>query len=144
MINMSDTASSTNGGVGVCGALGVAFVVLKLCGVLGWSWWWVLAPFWIPPVAVVAVLVAAFAGAAGMAFVGISPPGRAGAGVRGPPEAAYEPVHGWTRRQLDAYLARNPGYRPTYEAESEKRLNCYGRLNWQRLYPGGRANGHAG
>ena len=28
-----------------------------------------------------------------------------------------EPVHGWTKRQLDGYLARNPGYRPTYEAE---------------------------
>lgn len=26
----------------------VAFIVLKLCGVIGWSWWWVLAPFWIP------------------------------------------------------------------------------------------------
>lgn len=28
--------------------LGVAFVVLKLCGVIDWSWWWVTAPFWIP------------------------------------------------------------------------------------------------
>jgi hypothetical protein len=24
----------------------VAFVVLKLCGVIDWSWWWVLAPVW--------------------------------------------------------------------------------------------------
>jgi hypothetical protein len=32
----------------------------------------------------------------------------------------YEPVHGWTKRQLDGYLARNPGYRPTYEAELAK------------------------
>jgi len=24
----------------------VVFVVLKLVGVIGWSWWWVLAPFW--------------------------------------------------------------------------------------------------
>ena len=22
----------------------IAAVVLKLCGVLGWSWWWVMAP----------------------------------------------------------------------------------------------------
>lgn len=26
--------------------LGVAFVVLKLCNVVHWSWLWVLAPFW--------------------------------------------------------------------------------------------------
>ena len=25
----------------------VAFVVLKLCGVIDWSWWWVLSPAWI-------------------------------------------------------------------------------------------------
>lgn len=27
--------------------LGLIFVVLKLIGVINWSWWWVLAPFWI-------------------------------------------------------------------------------------------------
>lgn len=26
--------------------LGVAFVVLKLCGVIDWSWWLVTLPFW--------------------------------------------------------------------------------------------------
>ena len=25
----------------------LAFIVLKLCGVIDWSWWWVLSPFWI-------------------------------------------------------------------------------------------------
>lgn len=25
----------------------VAFIVLKLCGVIDWSWWLVLAPLWI-------------------------------------------------------------------------------------------------
>lgn len=24
------------------------FVALKLTGYIAWSWWWVLAPFWIP------------------------------------------------------------------------------------------------
>lgn len=24
--------------------LQIAFIVLKLCGVISWSWWWVLAP----------------------------------------------------------------------------------------------------
>lgn len=28
--------------------LGLAFIVLKLCNVITWSWWWILAPFWIP------------------------------------------------------------------------------------------------
>lgn len=28
--------------------LAIAFVVLKLTGVIAWSWWWVLAPVWIP------------------------------------------------------------------------------------------------
>lgn len=40
--------------------------------------------------------------------------------ARRPAEPEFEPVHGWTRRQLDDYLARNPGYRPTYEAELGK------------------------
>jgi hypothetical protein len=40
------SSSSSSGGIGVLGLLGVAFVVLKLCHVIHWSWWWVLAPFW--------------------------------------------------------------------------------------------------
>jgi hypothetical protein len=28
--------------------LGVAFIILKLTGVIFWSWLWVLAPLWIP------------------------------------------------------------------------------------------------
>lgn len=31
----------------VLATLGVMFVGLKLAGVITWSWWWVLAPFWI-------------------------------------------------------------------------------------------------
>lgn len=26
----------------------VIFIVLKLTGVITWSWWWVLSPLWIP------------------------------------------------------------------------------------------------
>lgn len=29
------------------GVLGIVFVVLKLTGVISWSWWWVTCPFWI-------------------------------------------------------------------------------------------------
>lgn len=28
--------------------LGLIFITLKLTGHITWSWWWVLAPFWIP------------------------------------------------------------------------------------------------
>lgn len=27
--------------------LTIAFIVLKLCNVIDWSWWWVLSPLWI-------------------------------------------------------------------------------------------------
>jgi hypothetical protein len=44
---MSESATtSASGGIGVFGLLGVAFVVLKLIGVINWSWWWVTLPFW--------------------------------------------------------------------------------------------------
>jgi hypothetical protein len=29
------------------GILTTAFIVLKLCNVITWSWWWVLSPLWI-------------------------------------------------------------------------------------------------
>lgn len=39
-------SSSSCGGIGVFGLLGVVFVALKLTGYIDWSWWWVTAPFW--------------------------------------------------------------------------------------------------
>ena len=30
-------------------ALFLAFLTLKLTGVIAWSWWWVTAPLWGPP-----------------------------------------------------------------------------------------------
>lgn len=51
-------------GVSVAGLLGVAFIVLKLCGVIDWSWLWVLAPFWIPlAVALIALAIVLIASA---------------------------------------------------------------------------------
>lgn len=43
-----DNVKTSGGGVGFCGLLAIAFIVLKLCGVITWSWLWVLAPLWIP------------------------------------------------------------------------------------------------
>lgn len=35
-----------NGGVGFIGLLQIAFIVLKLCGVIDWNWCIVLIPIW--------------------------------------------------------------------------------------------------
>ena len=46
--------------------LTIAFIVLKLCGVIAWSWVWVLAPLWISVALVVlACLIIAVAYIAG-------------------------------------------------------------------------------
>lgn len=44
------------GGVGFTGLLTIALIVLKLTGVIAWSWWWVLSPIWIPLALVVGVI----------------------------------------------------------------------------------------
>jgi hypothetical protein len=43
---MSNNTSSSSGGIGVLGLLGIVFVTLKLTGFIDWSWWWVTLPFW--------------------------------------------------------------------------------------------------
>lgn len=50
---MSDSGSS--GGISFAGALLLLFIGLKLGGAIDWSWWWVLAPFWLPVGVVLAV-----------------------------------------------------------------------------------------
>ncbi len=45
------------GGVGFFGLLGIAFIVLKLCGVIDWSWWLVLLPLYGPVLAVLAIVL---------------------------------------------------------------------------------------
>ena len=41
-----------------CDLLAVAFIVLKLTGVIKWSWWWVLSPIWIPlAIALVVIII---------------------------------------------------------------------------------------
>ena len=42
----SATASASSGGIGLGGAVFLVFLVLKLVGVIDWSWWWVTAPLW--------------------------------------------------------------------------------------------------
>ena len=57
---MSDSRSGSSGGIGLCGVLFVVFLVLKLCNVIDWSWWWVTAPLWIP--AAVGITIFLFVG----------------------------------------------------------------------------------
>ena len=44
-------------GPGVLSLLLIAFIVMKLCGVITWPWLWVLSPFWIPLAVAVVVLI---------------------------------------------------------------------------------------
>lgn len=49
--------TSAGGGVSFCGLLAIAFIILKLCHVIDWSWWWVLAPLWIPAALGIVLLI---------------------------------------------------------------------------------------
>lgn len=55
---MSNTTTSTGGGMGLLGWVFIVFLVLKLTGKIDWSWWWVTAPLWIPAVFAVGFLAA--------------------------------------------------------------------------------------
>lgn len=39
---------NTSHGITFLGMLQILFIGLKLTGYITWSWWWVLAPLWIP------------------------------------------------------------------------------------------------
>ena len=39
-----------------CGVASVVLVVLKLTGLVTWSWWWVLSPLWLSGFLLTAVL----------------------------------------------------------------------------------------
>lgn len=53
---MSRESGSSSGGIGFAGLLQVAFIVLKLCNVIDWSWWWVMAPTWVSVLILVAFI----------------------------------------------------------------------------------------
>lgn len=43
-----------------CVLLTIAFIVLKLCGVIDWSWIWVLSPLWLPLATVIVICLLIF------------------------------------------------------------------------------------
>ena len=57
----SKSQSSSRGGIGFMGMLGILFIGLKLTGYIDWSWWWVLAPLW-GPLVFLGVMLAVVAG----------------------------------------------------------------------------------
>lgn len=45
---MANIQKTTSSGFPFMAILGLIFITLKLCSVITWSWWWVLAPIWGP------------------------------------------------------------------------------------------------
>lgn len=44
---MSKSNNTNNSGITFGSLLQLTFIILKLCGVINWSWVWVLSPMWI-------------------------------------------------------------------------------------------------
>lgn len=55
---MNNKASASATGIGFTGMLTVAFIVLKLIGIISWSWVWVLSPIWISAILGVLFVIA--------------------------------------------------------------------------------------
>lgn len=53
---MKEKQTTVNGGIGFTGLLTIAFIVLKLLGIITWSWVWVFAPIWIDAILVIILL----------------------------------------------------------------------------------------
>ena len=43
--------------IGFTSLLQLAFIILKLCKVINWSWWWIFAPTWFWIVVLVVVII---------------------------------------------------------------------------------------
>jgi len=54
---MSEARIKADGGIGFFGLLAIVFIILKLCGTITWSWWWVLGPLWIPAAVVATIFL---------------------------------------------------------------------------------------
>ena len=63
---MSSKTLTVGGGGSGASILGTAFIVMKLTGVIDWSWWWITAPFW--GGAAILLVILAIAGLALLVF----------------------------------------------------------------------------
>lgn len=66
--------TNASGGISFAGLLTIVFIALKLCGVIAWSWLWVLSPIWISFALVLGILV--IFGIGGMVVIALSSIGR--------------------------------------------------------------------
>ena len=57
---MENTNKTTVKTISFSSLLTIAFIVLKLCGVIAWGWVWVLAPLWIAFLLKLVVVLIAF------------------------------------------------------------------------------------
>jgi len=55
----NSSTSQSSGGIGFASLLTIAFIVLKLTGVITWSWVWVLSPIWITLALVIGIIAIA-------------------------------------------------------------------------------------
>ena len=61
---MSESSTTTRGGIGFPGLLTILFIGLKLTGAISWSWIWVLSPLWIGWAVVLLIVAIALLAAA--------------------------------------------------------------------------------
>lgn len=60
---MSESKTTASGGMSFASVLTLIFITLKLTGYIDWSWWWVLAPLWLPITVFLLIAAVTFIGA---------------------------------------------------------------------------------
>lgn len=59
-MNISENKTSASISICFTELLSITFIVLKLCNIINWSWWWVLSPLWVPIALVLAIFLVVF------------------------------------------------------------------------------------
>jgi hypothetical protein len=57
---MDKNTNTTDSGLGLGTVLFLIFLVLKLCNVIDWSWWWVTSPLWISAGLIILLFIGVF------------------------------------------------------------------------------------
>ena len=59
-MSTNDHNSKNHKGIGLLIVIGIVFVILKLCGVVKWSWIWLLYPFVVGVIGTILPLIIVF------------------------------------------------------------------------------------
>lgn len=59
-MSTNDHNSKNHKGIGLLTVIGIVFVILKLCGVVKWSWIWLLYPFVVGVIGTILPLIIVF------------------------------------------------------------------------------------